>query len=473
MKRIIIISIILLLSLSCKNKIKLISEITNVLNDKKLCKLKNNNVTFKLLKSDSNLILLNSNGEIFKFNIDKNIFDDLYKINTKIDSKTFNQNNKIIFNQSGTNIYMIFDLNEYKMIKTIKNIKIDNFIGINKEYIIFLREKELIFYNFKKNKIKKRFNINREIFYNMKYKNNKILFLSNKKFYIFNEKNNDLKIIKLKNIASSGFLLEGDYIYYGSEKRELIKFKYKKNKIKWKLKLSKILTVEPKKIGKYIIVTPEDNNIYFFNKNGNLYWWEKFDSIKLKPAVIMKQNVCIFLMPVYSPNLIFYDFKNKKTITYTINHIIKSNPIYLNNFIYILVENEKDKEKSILKIGNKYSVDIKITPEFLKPLGKSIKFDLQPINLIEPGLEINILNKSKNNVFEKLIKKREALSFIWIPDKAGNYDMIVKVNSKNQNKFEVEQNFNVVDLDKILKKYLFKLQKECKLDLINNAINKE
>ena len=51
--------------------------------------------------------------------------------------------------------------------------------------------------------------------------------------------------------------------------------------------------------------------------------------------------------------------------------------------------------------------------------------------------------------------------------------MIVKVNSKNQNKFEVKQNFNVVDLDKILKKYLFKLQKECKLDLINNVINKE
>ena len=50
--------------------------------------------------------------------------------------------------------------------------------------------------------------------------------------------------------------------------------------------------------------------------------------------------------------------------------------------------------------------------------------------------------------------------------------MVIKVNSKNQKKFEVEQNFNVVDLDKILREYLFKLQKGCKLDLINNGVKK-
>jgi len=472
MRKIIIVSIILLLFLSCKKKPKTIPEITPVLNDKKLYKIKDNNKNFKLLKSNSNLILLNSNGEILKFNIDKKIFDSLYKINTKIDLKIFNQNNKIIFKELNSNIYMIFDLNENKIIKTIKNIKIDNLIEIDKEYLIFLREKELVFYKLKENKIIKKLNTKGEIFYNSKYNDNRVLFLSNKKFYIFNKKNNNLKTLKLKDRASSGFLLEGNYIYYGSEKRELIKFKYKKNKIKWKLKLSKILTVKPKKIGKYIIITPEDNNIYFFNKNGNLYWWEKFDSIRLKSPIIMKKNVCVFLMPAYSPNLKFYDFKNKNIITYKLNYIIKSNPIYLNNSIYILVCEEKNKEISILKIGNKYNVDIKITPEFLKPLGKSIKFDLQPNNLIEPELKINILDKSKNKVFEKLIKNQEPLSFVWIPVNPGTYDVYIKVNSKNQKKFEVEQNFNVVDLDKILRKYLFKLQKDCKSDLISNGVKK-
>lgn len=463
---------ILLLSLSCKKKLNTIPEVTPALNDKKIYEIKGNNNNFKLFKSNSNLILLNSNGEILKFNIDKNIFDSLYKINTKIDSKIFNQNNKIIFNELNSSIYMIFDLNENKIINTIKNIKIDNLIEIGKEYLIFLRKKELVFYNLKKNKITKKLNTKGEIFYNSKYKDNSILFLSSKKFYIFNKKNNNLKIVKLKDRASSGFLLEGAYIYYGSEKRELIKFTYKKNKIKWKLKLSKLLTLEPKKIGKYIIITPEDNNIYFFNKNGNLYWWEKFDSTRLKSPVIMKKNVCVFLMPAYSPNLKFYDFKNKNIITYKLNYIIKSNPIYLNNSIYVLVCKEKHKEINILKIGNKYNIEIKITPKFLKPLGKSIKFDLQPNNLIEPELKIGIFDKSKNKVFEKLIKNREPLSFVWIPDKPGTYDVVIKVNSKNQKKFKVEQNFNVVDLDKILRKYLFKLQKECKLDLTNNKPKK-
>ena len=105
-------------------------------------------------------------------------------------------------------------------------------------------------------------------------------------------------------------------------------------------------------------------------------------------------------------------------------------------------------------------------------LFRSIKFDLQPNNLIEPELKIDILDKSKNKVFEKLIKNREPLSFVWIPVKPGIYGVIIKVNSKNQKKFEVEQNFNVIDLDEILRKYLFKLQKGCKLDLISNGVKK-
>ena len=115
-------------------------------------------------------------------------------------------------------------------------------------------------------------------------------------------------------------------IYYGSRKNKLIKYSLKKRKVKWKLDIPNILKIKPQLFNKYILISPEDNNIYFIKKNGTLNWWGKYNSTRLRPPTVMSNNVSIFLM---NNEVKFFNPKKKQEILYKLKSSLKSNPIVI------------------------------------------------------------------------------------------------------------------------------------------------
>jgi hypothetical protein len=272
--------------------------------------------------------------------------------------------------------------------------------------------------------------------------------------------------IDLARPATSGFLLDGNVIYYGSEQRELVQFSLNSRKTSWALKLADVLKVTPKKIGEYVAIIPEDNNIYFFNKNGTLYWWEKLNSTWLLEPVVMKENVVVFL---WDKNIKFFNYKKKKVTTYPLNRKVKTNPVYSDDYIYVVTEDnvsegrEEDEgpyPSHLSKIGNHYGVEIFTEPKYVKPKGKSVRFNLRPINLVEPKFEIKIVKNQPGNetpVFDKTISPNDKLNFIWIPAEAVEYRMIIKVTAGNKTGLTVEEIFTPVDVQEILRDHFYQL----------------
>ena len=285
--------------------------------------------------------------------------------------------------------------------KTLPHIKIKNIIGINENIIIHRNKNELIFFNYISRTVLKKTKTEGDEIFNCEFRDNNIFILSNSNFFIYNQPKNSIQDITLKNRATSKFLLENHNIYYGSKNREFIKLSINSNKVKWKFKIPKILKLKPRKAGKLITILPEDNNIYFFKKNGTMYWWEKLDSTRLLPPIVMKKNICVFLMPKSKPNIKFFNYEKKKVLSYKFQHQKRSNPIYINDYLYILSKEKKKPHTSVIRMGNKYGIKVNIDPEFVKPTGKSIQFDLEPINLIKPEFDIKILNEAEKNVFTK------------------------------------------------------------------------
>ncbi|MCP4220006.1 MAG: hypothetical protein GY765_35570, partial [bacterium] len=210
-----------------------------------------------------------------------------------------------------------------------------------------------------------------------------------------------------------------------------------------------------------ISIIPADNNIYFFNKRGTLYWWQKLDSTRLFPAVGMRENVAVFL---WNKTYKFFDFKKKRVVTYTLDKNIYTMPVVIGEYLFTVsdldfVGDAEDLPKSITRLGNNFGVEIRTDPQHIIPMGRSVEFLLDRFNLLEPEFNVKIIDGLGNQVFSTFISKKVEPSFVWIPEKAAEYKAIIRIDSLNKKGLVVEETLNVLDVDTLLREYYFNVQK--------------
>ena len=475
MKKYILILVVLTVFLPCKGKIKKVPEISTSLKEETVLVLKKDEDTAeKIIKHHSELIIITRTGKIYRFNPSQKMINFLYNLTTDINPEIVHQNDIVILKKKGSNDLIIFDLHRMKVKKILENLETKKIVGIDHEVIGYTRKNQLIFLDYLSGKTLEKLNIDADtIFFNSESTADadeaKTFILSSGNLYIYNKRQNSTEIINLKYKPTSGFLLDGKDIYYGAKKRHLVKFSLTSNRVKWKFRIAEQLKLKPQKAGRYIVITPEDNNIYFFNKRGTLYWWEPFNSSRLLPPVIMRENAAVFL---WNKTFKFFNYKKKQVSNYFFDKPSYSNLIYIDDYLYLVSGEEtgegsdEKQPKIITKIGNNFGVEINTDPRHILPLGKSIKFDLEKFNLIKPELKIEILDHEGQGVFDKTISYKQNPSFVWIPGKAVGYKLVVHIDAKNKKGLRIEKPFNVTDVEKILKQYYYHLQKYSKADQV-------
>ena len=478
-------------------RIKEIPEVSNALCDDMLgVPLKDANIARTIIPINSNLVFFTREGKIYRFNLEKKILDFLVDLNTPIEPEIIYQKDTVVLKQKNSANFILFDIKKMAVIKIPQKIKADKIISIDADHEIlgYLTGRRLVFRNYYSGEILSELTIengvNRRnenenksenenerknegggdiVFYNSADTlidgAPKTLILTSRDLYVFDKRKNSIETIKLESKASSGFLPDDGVIYYGSENRELIKFSLTTRKILWQFKLADQLKIKPRKAGPYITITPEDHNLYFFNKRGTLYWWEKLDSTRLLPPVIMNENVSVFL---WNKTIKFFNYKNKTSYSYPFDKSVFSDALHIDEYLYVIADAGDDDQgqplKAITKIGNNFGVVIQTDPQNIIPIGKSIKFNLEIFNLVNPELKISILDTGDVKVFEKTITYKEDPSFVWIPNRAMAYNLVVEINAENKKGLMIEHPFEVIDVKKRLSQYYYQLQKNSNED---------
>lgn len=484
-----------MVTMSCKGKVKMVPEVSRALLDEIVLEIKKNEDTAEtIIAHNSDLVFFTLKGKIYRLNPGQKLLNFLYDLTTDIAPEITLHKDIALLKKKDSNDYIIFDLRQMKVIKTLANVKADKIICMNADHGIigYTAKNLLIFKHYPSGKTLSESKIETDkesgadtgiVFYNSE--NTKmggaprILILSSHHLYIFDARQHSIETVKLKHKASSGFLLEDNAIYYGSEERQLVKFSLNARKVKWKFTIANYLKLKPQKAGSYIVIAPEDNNIYFFNKRGTLVWWEKLNSTRLRPPVVMKENVAVFL---WDKSIKFFDYKKRKAFSYPLDRTVFSNSLHIGEYLYVIAQLKTGEEsdinteaepgqeeaqlKAITKIGNNYGVQIETDPADIIPMGKSIKFNLNKFNLIEPRLNIQILNPAGESVFEKTLSDRDDPSFILIPNQPGEYNVTIEINAENKKELRIKDTFDVIDVEKILRQYYYHLHKYSKEDQV-------
>jgi hypothetical protein len=461
------------------SKLKVIPEITPNLSEIHVMDLTGKNLSKTLAVTNSQLVFTTLDGQLIRWDPANKIVNSLSNLTSDIDPEAFSQNDYLILKQIKPAKYSIFQLNELKEIAALDHINIQRVLGLDHEIVVYLVNKEIHIYNYRSQRLLKTLKIGKKKayqVYNSEFRDNNLFILSTRYLYIYDRTRDVVERIELKRLATSGFLLDGNVIYYGSDRRELVKFSLKSRKIHWALKMAEVLRTKPGKIGQYIAVIPGDNNIYFFNKNGTLYWWAKLNSTRFLAPVVMKENVVVFL---WDKKIKFFNYKKKQVTTYPLNRKVKTNPVCIDDYIYVVTEDiesegrEEDEgpyPSQLSKIGNHYGVEIFTAPKDVKPMGKSIRFNLKLINLVEPQLKIKIIKNQPGNtvpVFDKTLSADDKPTFVWIPAEAVEYRLIIEVEAENKTGLTFEETFTAVDVQEILRNYYYQLHTRSDTNRLN------
>jgi hypothetical protein len=467
----------------CGRQLTVIPEISYSLSNIDVLDLTGKQIVDTIIKQDPGVVLVASNGEISRWNTEEHMKDFLYNLNRSVFPEAFHQDNYLVLREqdpkpgAGTYTYIIFDLSTMKEYAALESAEIKKILGLNRACVLYLSNaNEIIARDYQSGTSLSKLKLGKmETVYNGEWKGNTLLILTRTHLYTYDQPRNTMERIKLKHKAASPFLLDGRWIYYGSELRELVKFSLSSRKSLWRFKTGDVLTVQPQKIGPYIAIVPQDNNMYFFNKNGSLYWWKKLDSTLRRTPMAMKENVVVFL---WDHSVKFLNYKKKEAIAYPLNRLPVTNPVRIGEYIYVVSEEEitggKEEGKitfrRLSKIGNHYGVEVKTDPQYVKPLGKSIRFDLQPINLVKPGYSIKIMKTGAGDnpvVFEKQIPVDDKPSFVWVPSKPGGYRLVIDIQAENKKGLTVEQTFEAIDVEQIVRNYYYEIQTRFSLGSLN------
>lgn len=411
---------------------------------------------------EGRIFLFSSKGRIYRYEPEKNKTELLLNLRKALSEEVSFYNNFAFLKNADKSSILIYDLKNNKIFKIpgLKNPK--KIIGMDSDIIVYQNPEGLLIYNYKLGEVLKEVKYRKQKIFNCQFEKNTIFILGRKILYVFDILKSRLDEIKLNLNSSSPFVKSGDYIYFGSENRELVKFSINKKKISWKHLLPMKLLLKPIVKNKFIVVTPKDNNIYFFTKRGGLFWWKKFDSILASSPVEMEDNIAILMRSEDRGILKFYDPKEKKEKIYTKEDIVFSgSPLYYNGYIYLFSTGSENKEINFIKVGNKFGANIILSPREEFSTGRSIKFFINPVNIEKPVISAIIKSKEDVVIFKKHFDIKESPFFAWIPDKEGDYILSVKIKGKNGFSGNEEIEFRVADFEKIYLDFFYLIQKNC------------
>ncbi len=451
--------IILLFITGCREKELFIPEITPNIEHNIVYSIKKNNDLLEIIPNKNNVFFIYKNGKIIRLNTKTFVKDAQYQCMFGFGSDIQVFNNIIVLNSSDNNI-SLFDLEKMDVIYSNNNIRFDKIKYLDGKRIIYLYKNDIIVFDYKKNKVLGSLSTKKNNLLNCFSYKNKLYVCTATEINEFDLNKNKFEIIKLKNKSKSEFLYDNGFLYYCSEKRYLIKYSMKNKTVLWANKLPAHSVQKPIKLNKHILIMLKDFNLYFFNSNGTLYWWEKLGTTPFLKPLISEENTIVALLPQKKPTIKFFNIKSKKSFIYKLN-IALSKFFIINKKLLGLSDDSINNVFNLIRIGNVYTVDVTILPATVLVKNKSIEFKFTPVNLIKPGYNIEIINSEKKKIYSLEIKPETKNSFIWFPQEEGDFRLSIEVKSENMDKILISKQFSVVDMKKLQNNYYYKILSEC------------
>jgi len=233
-------------------------------------------------------------------------------------------------------------------------------------------------------------------------------------------------------------LLDGDRLYFGAEDFTFQCFDLIKKKTKWKIKAGGNVLLPPQADEARVFFFASNSVLYCINKRGgDILWWWIVPSRNVYGLELAADKV---LVTPFLSVLIGLDRKTGKEIgKYDAKLGMKSNPVWDDPYVVVSLYDDVAQKGTVLYLVKE--VNARLTPSLRspQPVGTEITFTASAVGFYLPRYEFSLRDGEVKTVVQPGSGRN---SWVWYPEKEGNYTIGVKVTDQKQTR-EVELSYNV------------------------------
>jgi len=248
--------------------------------------------------------------------------------------------------------------------------------------------------------------------------------------YVLTEKGNLIDKFKAEDKIQSTPLVEKKYLYFGADDHYFYCVNLNNVKKKWKVKTGGKIFTPPVTDGKRILFLSWNNVLYCLNRrNGDILWWQIIPSRSFYHLEISGERIVVSSL---SSLLVCFDIKTgEKVGDYDTGLEVKSNPLWLDPCLLISLYNEEKDEGKLVFLKKILKITLKSNKKSPQDVGKEIVFTVSAIGFYEEKYEFYLKEGENKEIVQE---KSEKNSWVWFPEKEGNYIVGVEVVDEKESK---------------------------------------
>src|SRR5690606_11746293 len=126
----------------------------------------------------------------------------------------------------------------------------------------------------------------------------------------------------------------------------------------------------------------------------------------------------------------FVDPRSRSVVPFTGAARFSGPPLAFGGYLYAL--DCQEGACRLLRLGNRYGVEITVEPAPARWLGRSLRFSVQTRNLVDPSWRCQVLDAQGNAVFSREARGEERAALAWVPQQAGTFLIRVEASGRNR-----------------------------------------
>jgi hypothetical protein len=324
---------------------------------------------------------------------------------------------------------LVVDLEGPRVLAALDGLKAASLLGVDRDSLVYLEEDgRLAVSLWQKPGAVFRAAAGGDKFFDCHFSPERILVLGRERLHTFWKKTGVFESEPLPQPAASPFFFESGSVYYGSTRRCLVKYAIGQKRPDWVLELGQVLERRPFAFAGDIVASPADQSVLLVNERGSIVWWQALRSTMSCDLLPMSENLAAVLM---NREIKFIDPLHRQVTVFQGAARPLGPPLALAGDLYFLAR-EEGQAYRLLRVGNRYGIDIELEPGLVHWVGTSLRFSVQTRHLLDPLWECEIVDAQGRPIFISRMTGAEKASLVWVPLQAGKY--IIRVRAKALNR---------------------------------------
>jgi outer membrane protein assembly factor BamB len=248
------------------------------------------------------------------------------------------------------------------------------------------------------------------------------------KLYLLSDKGELIGSIKVGDKIQASPLVMEKNLYFGSDDHYFYCFNLKKLRRKWKVKTGGNIFTPAVTDGKRVLFLCFNNVLYCLNRrNGHILWWGMIPSRSYYHLEVSEGRVVVSSL---SSVVAGFDIETGKRVgEFDAGQELRSNPVWLNPYLLINIYDDQKEEGRLLFLKKIIRVSLKPSKNSPLKVGEEVAFTASARGFYLPKYEFYL---KKGNEKEIVQERSEKESWVWFPEKAGEYVVGVRVTDEKE-----------------------------------------